>query len=258
MKLPSLLIFDFDGVIVDGMDEYWRSSRSACINLFKGHVDPNSLPLEVPESFVELRPCVQHGWEMVLLAAELLREDGPLRAQGASEFAESYLRYCNEALKFWGMEPVVFQDALENARRSAIVADKNAWFALHKPYSWVLDRCPQFASERVDWAVLTTKGSEFAAELLNYFGLSPNNIYGHESGSKIDVLQKISEEFLIQGFIEDRRLTLEAVLASSKLPSIPCYLASWGYLKPLDKENLPKGIFLLSPEIMSAPLASWV
>ena len=64
-----LLVFDFDGVIVDGMAEYWWSAWHACRRL---EAAPEGLtPDQVPDAFRQLRPWVHHGWEMVLLAAEL-------------------------------------------------------------------------------------------------------------------------------------------------------------------------------------------
>ena len=112
--------------------------------------------------------------------------------------------------------------------------------------------------EGMNWGVLTTKGYEFTLNLLKEFNLQPTLIYGHESGSKINVLkQLIAKNQIIFGFIEDRRATLENVLSNPELASIRCYLASWGYLKPKDKESLPKSIQLLSKEILATPLASW-
>ncbi len=258
MSLSPLLIFDFDGVIADGMPEYWFSSRLACSYLINSEYDSSSLPSMPPNAFVQLRPWVEHGWEMVLLAAELLRDDSYLLNYGADLFAASYPKHCKDALKAWGWTPSQLQSALEEARRSAIRRDKDHWFSLHNPYPWVLERFNQFPFEGVEWAVLTTKGQEFAEELLNFLGLHPTLVFGHESGSKTDVLKEIISSRLIQGFVEDRRETLEKVLSIQEIAFVPCYLASWGYLKPMqDQIALPEGIRLLSPETMSAPLATW-
>ena len=76
--MQPILIFDFDGVIVDGLVEYWDSARKACLQILGGKKVENTLPIEVPEAFRQLRPWVKDGWEMVLLAAELLRAESPL------------------------------------------------------------------------------------------------------------------------------------------------------------------------------------
>ena len=94
-------------------------------------------------------------------------------------------------------------------------------------------------------------------KLLNCFNLQPKLVFGHESGSKIDVLTQLLNTRIIRGFIEDRRSTLEKVLEDPKLKSIPCYLASWGYLKPQDRKNLPSGIQLLDLETFREPISNW-
>ena len=47
------------------------------------------------------------------------------------------------------------------------------------------------------------------------------------------------------GFIEDMRNTLLDIKQNPATSTIPCYLADWGYLKNIDRINLPFGIKLL-------------
>jgi len=47
VSLQPLLVFDFDGVILDGMDEYWSSSRAACRSLLQGALLPEHTPNSV-------------------------------------------------------------------------------------------------------------------------------------------------------------------------------------------------------------------
>ena len=72
-----MLISDFDGVIVDGMEEYWWSACRAAGQFIPAVAD---LPVEVPEAFRCLRPQVHHGWEMPLLAAAVAGHGEPLKA----------------------------------------------------------------------------------------------------------------------------------------------------------------------------------
>ena len=92
---------------------------------------------------------------------------------------------------------------------------------------------------------------------MDCFDLQPKLVFGHESGSKVDVLNQLLQSRIIQAFIEDRRTTLEKVLEDPKLKYIPCYLASWGYLKPQDKNNLPSGIKLLNSQTLQEPIPKW-
>lgn len=239
------------------MGEYWWSARHACLQLVGLGFGPDPLPDAAPEAFRLLRPWIHQGWEMVLLAAELLRSDGPLLRHGAKAFSVDYHLRCQQALEAWGWQPGQLQEALEQVRRSALEADRLNWLARHRPFPGVIERLRGLHDEGFDLVVLTTKGAEFTAELLKCFQLAPHGLYGHESGRKPEVLLRLAAERPLRGFVEDRRATLETVLATPGLSSLPCYLASWGYLKPEDCRTLPMGIRLLEPEALAAPLASW-
>ncbi len=251
------MIFDFDGVIVDGMPEYWLSARNACTEVLNAEYDSRALPNQPPEAFRRLRPWVHHGWEMVLLAAEIIRPNSPLSQNGATFFSDSYQANCTQALNVRNWKPNQLQSALENVRRKFITKNKDEWLHLHKPFPGVIKRLNQLDNEGCEWAVVTTKGLSFTKEILNCFQLTPKRIYGHEAGTKPEVLLNLKRHFDIKGFVEDRRATLETVIADRRLNTISCYLANWGYLKPNDQKDLPKGIHLLKPETLATPLASW-
>ena len=253
-----LLVLDFDGVIIDGIKEYWSSSRQTCLNLFSTQEkEIILLPHEIPPTFKALRPWVHHGWEMVLLAAECSKETSQLNLKGIQNFSNNYSKECSLALTTWGWTSSQLQEALNQTRRDAISNNFDQWLNYHQPFSSVVQRLQQLEKESIEFAVLTTKSIEFTKKLLNSFGLQPKLIFGHESGSKIDVLNQLLHKRIIRGFIEDRRSTLEKVLEDPKLRSIPCYLASWGYLKPQDRKNLPSGIKLINLEIFREPISRW-
>ena len=257
IKKP-LLVLDFDGVIVDGINEYWSSSRQTCLNIISDkEKEIISLPNKIPEAFKEMRPWVHHGWEMVILAAECSDKTSQLNLKGIKKFSKNYSVECSLALEKWGWTPSQLQEALNQTRREAISNNINKWLSYHQPFSLVINYLKTLEKEGIEFAVLTTKSIEFTKKLLNSFNLQPKLVFGHESGSKIDVLKQLLNERIIRGFIEDRRTTLEKVLEDHKLKSIPCYLASWGYLKPQDRNNLPSGIKLLNLETLRGPTANW-
>ena len=189
----SLIVFDFDGVIVDGMAEYWWSACMACRLL-----DANATQLSpdvVPEGFRRLRPWVHHGWEMVLLAAELphLQPD---------VWIADYNGLQQAAMQRRDWRPEHLQSALDRTRREAVERNRAAWLGLHQPYPGMLNRLKKLDHENADWAVLTTKSKAFTAELLDALGLRPWRLDGRESGAKPDVLLKLQEQIL-----EERPLT---------------------------------------------------
>ena len=100
---------------------------------------------------------------------------------------------------------------------------------------------------RVGLAVL------FAGCALVYFDLL-------HTVSLLQFLQRLLAQAPASGpwrFLEDRRLTLEAVRALPALDAVHCLLVTWGYLRPGDAQNLPAGIKLLEPEVVDQPLAQW-
>jgi hypothetical protein len=122
----------------------------------------------------------------------------------------------------------------------------------------VPERLHRLAAEGSDWLVLTTKGGAFARELLAGYGLEPQAVFGHEQGSKPEVLLRLSADPTAPlWFIEDRRPTLETVRQTPGLEAVRCYLVSWGYLGPGDAAALPTGIHLLEPAVFQTPLAEW-
>ncbi len=257
MTLKPLLVFDFDGVIIDGLEEYWNSARQACLQIIGQQISlKTSLPLNTPDAFRKLRPWVKEGWEMVLLAAEMLRAESPLM-KNPIHFADKYIENCQEALNIWNWNPKQLQDSLDNVRQKAINTNKKQWLASHTAFSGVIERINQLKKEQIDFAVLTTKSASFTSELLIHLKLQPVLLYGHESGKKPNLLLQIAKNHSIIGFIEDRRKTLETVRNTPGLGSIPCYLANWGYLKPTDGQHLPKGIHLLKQSDFMSPLANW-
>ena len=253
-----LLVLDFDGVIVDGIKEYWSSSRKTCLNLLSPQEkEIIFLPNEIPKNFKAMRPWVHHGWEMVILAAECSYKSSQLNLQGIQNFSNNYSKECSLALNKWGWTSSQLQEALNQTRREAILNNFNQWLNYHQPFDSVVHRLQMLEKENIEFAVLTTKSIEFTKKLLNCFNLQPKLIFGHESGSKIDVLIKLLQNRVIRGFVEDRRSTLEKVLENPTLRSIPCYLASWGYLKPQDPKHLPSGIKLINLETLKEPISNW-
>jgi len=148
---------------------------------------------------------------------------------------------------------VTYYEVLRQAK-----GDRDAWLARHRPYPGVVERLSRLGAEGAEWMVLTTKGAAFAAELLRAVGLTPAALFGHEHGSKPEVLLRLRERGCPLWFVEDRRPTLERVRATPGLEEVRCYLVSWGYLAPGDGQGLEAaGLRWLEPQRFAAPLADW-
>ena len=97
----KVILFDFDGVIVDGMNEYWQSSLLACekfLNSTKITVD-EKLYKKVPNTFKEIRPWVKYGWEMILIVHEIIKKENPLNNFNKDDFIAKYPQNCQKILK---------------------------------------------------------------------------------------------------------------------------------------------------------------
>ncbi|WP_269607183.1 HAD family hydrolase [Prochlorococcus marinus] len=256
MSIKPLLIFDFDGVIIDGLVEYWNSAQKAYFQIVK-QIDELNVNQEVPNSFRVLRPWVKNGWEMVILAGEILDPESSLNTLGSKIFAQDYTKNCTQALIKNSWSPEQLQKALDNVRKQAINDNPHEWLASHKEFPFVVQRLKQLHNEDTDFGVLTTKSAEFTSSLLNHLHIYPTLLYGHESGEKAEILYEIVKTRPVAGFIEDRRSTLETIINTPGLESIDCYLATWGYLKPADMSNLPSKIHLLEKKQLMSPLANW-
>jgi len=243
----KLILFDFDGVIINGIDEYWFSSKLACEKYLLTNSQNLNINkyIEVPKIFVEIRPWVKYGWEMVLLTHEILKTYEPLDNCSKDSFLENYEGNCSKLLQQYSWYSSELQKYLDNARVFQIKNNLKQWISLHQPFNEVVSFI-KYAKERgYKIGVISTKGKAFTTKILSNLNIFPELIFGYESGGKVDIISNLSINYDIKGFIEDRRKTLSNILQNSKTNFINCYLAEWGYLKSTDKIDLPKGIKLL-------------
>ena len=116
----------------------WRSiggsAWHACRRL---EAAPEGLtPDQVPDAFRQLRPWVHHGWEMVLLAAEL-------PVLNLQVWLESYGDAQASALQRRGWRSEQLQAADDDARDKDVLQSRSAWLALHRPLPGLVERLQQ-------------------------------------------------------------------------------------------------------------------
>ena len=247
MNHHKIILLDFDGVIINGIDEYWFTSKLACEKYLLTSLKDLNIDkyTEVPEIFIKMRPWVKYGWEMILITHEILKKYKPLDNLTKDLFLENYEQNCSKLLIENSWNSIELQQCLDNARAFQIENDFKKWIALHKPFNEVVNFIKKAKHEGFKVGIISTKGKEFTSRILNNLNISPELIYGYESGTKIEIISNLSLSYDIKGFIEDRRNTLSDILENNCTRFINCYLAEWGYLKSTDKYNLPKGIKLI-------------
>ncbi len=247
MHHQKLILFDFDGVIVNGIEEYWLSSKIACEKYLLNNSKNLDIDryIEVPKIFVEIRPWVKYGWEMVLITHEILKTYKPLNNLTKNSFLENYEVNCSKLLLEYSWNSIELQQCLDDARLFQISNDLKKWISLHRPFNEVVSFIKYAKDKGYKIGVISTKGETFTSKILSNLDIFPELIFGYESGSKVDIISNLSLKYDIKGFVEDRRKTLSNILENNQTKFINCYLAEWGYLKSTDKIDLPQGIKLL-------------
>ena len=247
MRHQKLILFDFDGVIINGIDEYWFSSKLACEKYLltnSNNLDINKY-IEVPKIFIEIRPWVKYGWEMVLITHEILKTYEPLSNRTKNSFLRNYEENCSNLLFKYSWEASKLQKFLDDVRVFQIKNDLKRWISLHQPFNDVISFIKHAQDKGYKVGIISTKGKVFTSQILANFNIVPELIFGYEEGSKVDIISKLSLSYEIKGFVEDRRKTLSNIIQNNQTKDINCYLADWGYLKSTDKINLPQEIKLL-------------
>jgi len=243
----KLFLFDFDGVIVDGMNEYWHSSLLACEKYLNSpDIEiKQDLYKKVSNTFKEIRPFVKYGWEMIIIVHEIIKIENPLDKNNKKNFINKYHLNCQKILKdnAWLAEDL--QKFLDDSRKYQIDKDFEMWVNLHKPFYEVIAFMEKLKQQKIKTGIITTKGKIFAEKILKQLNIFPEFIFGYESGTKIKIAEKLTQTYEILGFIEDRKKTLIDIKQNSETSHIPCFLADWGYLKESDRYNLSNEIKLL-------------
>lgn len=247
MSIQKIFLFDFDGVIVDGMHEYWHSSLLACEKYLNSpfiYID-QKLYKSVPNTFKEIRPWVKYGWEMILIVHEIIKNENSIISINKDNFIKNYHQNCQKILKdnSWVAEDL--QNILNKSRTFQIEKDFKTWVNLHNPFFEVINFMQELRKREIKTGIITTKGKIFAEKILEELNIYPEFVFGYESGTKIKIAEKLTQTYEILGFIEDRKKTLIEIKDCEETSHIPCFLADWGYLKESDRNNLNKDIKLL-------------
>jgi phosphoglycolate phosphatase-like HAD superfamily hydrolase len=256
---PTSLALDFDGVVCDGLLEYFQTAWKAYVQVFQPH-DPDP-PAGLAERFYALRPVVESGWEMPLVLYGLL--SGVTDEAIADHWPELIPTLLTQA----EVTAATLGQAVDGVRDRWIDQDLGGWLGLHRFYPGVLARIQQALDQGVDVTVISTKEGRFIQQLLTQQGLTlpPDRIFGKEvKQPKYDTLRQLraawGEAPLTLWFVEDRIKALQAVQAQSDLADVQLFLADWGYNLPRDRACATQDERLhgLSLEQFTADFGVWL
>ena len=257
-NFPTILALDFDGVICDGLIEYFQTAWRTYCQIWKpSQTVPNS---DLASSFYRVRPAIETGWEMPLLIRALLT--GITEEQILLDWPNIVPQLMTEnSLKAESVGAM-----LDGLRDNWIAEDLAGWLSLHRFYPGVAESLQKLQESSVKIAIVTTKEGRFVRELLELAGVTmPSElIYGKEYKKP---KHQILREFLAASgddstiwFVEDRLKTLLSVKQQPDLSNVKLFLADWGYNTLSERksvaENFP--VKLLSLSQFAGDFADWL
>jgi phosphoglycolate phosphatase-like HAD superfamily hydrolase len=263
---PALLVLDFDGVVCDGMDEFFESAWRAWERLGRAPL-PSARRDELRARFARLRPIVEAGWEMALLPA-LLAETDPSRDAELRD-AERWAAARDDFMRKHTLSPRELADALDAVRDAWFTADRESWLRAHRFYPGIADWLKRLGAEGPLVYVLSTKEKRFLDYLLAWQGipLPGERVIGKATPrrAKWEVIAELAARHGLPAdgtgawFVEDRLPTLlELRKGAPHLRGLRVFLAAWGYVFPEDLEHArAAGIPVLTLEQATGPFDAW-
>ncbi len=256
--LPTILALDFDGVICDGLIEYFQTAWRTYCQIWKpAQTVPDS---DLASSFYRVRPAIETGWEMPLLIRALLT--GITEEQILLDWPTIVPQLMTEN----GLKAAEVSAMLDGLRDNWIAEDLAGWLSLHRFYPGVAESLHKLQESSVKVTIVTTKEGRFVRELLQLAGVQmPSElIYGKEYNKP---KHQILREFLAASgedstiwFVEDRLKTLLSVKQQPDLSEVKLFLADWGYNTLSERESVAHNppVQLLSLSQFSANFTDWL
>ncbi len=250
------LALDFDGVICDGLREYFQASCRAARKIWPDlNLDASS---SIETRFQALRPVITHGWEMPLLI-RALAEDG-----FGADLEQDWPQVRQAILDRENLEATYLGSTLDQVRDEWIARDWQGWMGLHQFYPGIVSQLQAWADQNLPWVIITTKETRFVEYLLSeaQVSLPPLGIYGKDSPlSKVDVLLRLHSEVASPiWFVEDRWDALVAVQAEPQLAKVELFLAAWGYTTAETRRQaqVSSRVRLLSLQQFGQEFSTWL
>jgi phosphoglycolate phosphatase-like HAD superfamily hydrolase len=257
MTIPQILALDFDGVICDGLIEYFETAWRTYCQIWS----PSSQipPTHLAAKFYDLRPVIETGWEMPVLIRALVL--------GISEekILQEWTTLTQQLLQEASLTAANISRKLDQLRDDWIATDEGGWLSRHRFYPGVVEKLRSLIGSPVQPVIITTKEGRFVSKLLQQQDvyLPKQWIIGKESQRpKSEIIRElitVSETPLTLWFVEDRLKTLKLVQQQPDLDSVKLYLADWGYNTASERKAAreDKRIQVLSLSQFAQDLSTW-
>lgn len=231
--MNSCLLWDFDGVIVDSIEECLLVSYNAFLkyemisnDFFE---DVKSIPVSVREEFRKTRKYVRRaGGYYILHQAMALGQKIQDRA-GFEELFEDNIQAVKD-----------YEDFFFSARVQLRAQRPQYWLDLHHPYAWVKDKW-EGLKQFFDFYVVSNKDVFSISLLLRNAGLAleEDHLFGQEfSSDKRMIIKHILDQTKVEKgrilFVDDNYYHLLDV----RDLGVQLFFATWGYGElPLKLDN---------------------
>ncbi len=264
METPDVLALDFDGVLCDGLVEYFQTAWHTYTQIWGIAAEPGGTPIQVGRSpkamgemFFRLRPVIEIGWEMpVLIRAIALGMEEYQILQNWPEIRASILETDR-------LNSAEIMAAVDHYRDQWIGSDLSGWLAGHRFYPGVVNQLQSLLASPIEIVIITTKEARFVQELCHReaIALNPHQIIGKGiKRPKAETLLALNPLERRIWFIEDRLNTLLNVAQHPQLTSVELFFATWGYNTPTEQAQAShhSRLHLLSLDTFVQPLSYWI
>ncbi|MGB3534717.1 MAG: HAD family hydrolase [Microcoleaceae cyanobacterium] len=262
IQKPTIIAIDFDGVICDGMIEYFQTAwRTYC----KVWSPANSTPTDaLAQQFYRTRPVIETGWEMPVLVRALTL------GIPVDDILQNWVDICQKRVQEENLKAETIGPLLDSIRDEWIQTDFDGWLKLHRFYPGVISQFKQWLNPStqplIQPIIITTKEERFVRALLQQQNITmpDGTIYG--KGCKRPKYETIRQLLSTPTspptiwFIEDRLKALLAVEKQPDLTDIRLFLADWGYNTKTEKqytENHPRIKLLTLPQF-TQDFSTWL
>ncbi|AFY42515.1 hypothetical protein Nos7107_1884 [Nostoc sp. PCC 7107] len=256
---PTILALDFDGVICDGLIEYFEVAWRTYCKLWSPANDtpPDDLALR----FYRLRPVIETGWEMPVLIKALLE------GMSDEQILQEWTTITPQILLKNNLLAREIGAKLDHIRDEWIATDLQGWLNLHRFYPGVIEKIKLTVASDVQLFIVTTKEGRFVQQLLQQEGvnLPATAIFGKEvKRPKYEILRELiqtaNQQPVSLWFVEDRIKTLQLVQQQADLEDVKLFLADWGYNTQPERKAAQddQRIELLSLSQFAKAFADWL
>jgi FMN phosphatase YigB (HAD superfamily) len=237
-----MLIFDFDGVLLDSLDEVAVTAFNVV------SATPARSLEDLPSGYLELfrknRYLVQPAADFPPFATWCINNcSNPNTVLAPAE----YLSLLKQDTTPWKER----QRSFFSARKEFVQDEPKIWISLNKPIQPIWNELKSSADAVI---ILTNKNQEAVLDVTKQYGLEldAQNVYAADTGSKLTNFRAIQERFgkNKHRFIDDsvkNLIDLRAKIDSSELDLL---FADWGYCGPKDAQTAAEhGFSVYSQEL---------